>query len=98
MTLYAPFYNSNCSIPNGSASPFGEAQLNDNKLRSSEMARGSRFQKNVPPSTVSPSETEQSVSPKETPATSGVGPLDASAPNILVFPPVPATTSTDGLF
>ena len=29
-----PFYNSNFSIPNGSASPFGEAQLDDTKLRS----------------------------------------------------------------
>ena len=29
--LKAPFYNSNCSKPNGSASPFGEAQLDNTK-------------------------------------------------------------------
>ena len=32
--LEAPFYNSNFSIPNRSASPFGEAQLDCAKLRS----------------------------------------------------------------
>ena len=32
--LEAPFYNSNFSKPNGSASPFGETQLDDTKLRS----------------------------------------------------------------
>ena len=92
------FYNSNCSKPNGSASPFGEAQLNDNKFRSAEMARGSRSRRNVPPSTVGPSEPEQPVSPEGTPATSGVGPSDAPAPDAPVLAPVPATASTDGLF
>ena len=43
------FYKSNCSKPNGSASPFGEAQLNDTELRSAAMAPGSRFHKNAPP-------------------------------------------------
>ena len=32
--LEAPFYNSKCFIPNGSASPFGGAQLDDTKPRS----------------------------------------------------------------
>ena len=36
----APFYNSNCSKPNGSASPFGEAQF-DNAKPCSAMALGS---------------------------------------------------------
>ena len=44
-----PFYNSNCSKPNGSASPFGEAQLDDTKLRSAAMAVGSRAQRNALP-------------------------------------------------
>ena len=93
--LEARFYNSNCSKPNGSASPFGEAQLNDNRLHSTEMARSSRSRRNVPPSTVGPSEPEQ---PVGTPATSGVGLPDAPAPEAPVFTPVPATASTDGLF
>ena len=32
--LETAFYNSNCSKPNGSASPFGEAQFDDTKPRS----------------------------------------------------------------
>ena len=91
-SLEAPFYNSNCYKPNGSASPFGEAQLNNNRLRSTERAQGSRSRRNIPPSTVGPSETEQ---PVETPATSGVRPRDALAPEAPVFTPVPATASTD---
>ena len=77
----APFYNSNCSKPNGSASPFGEAQLDNTRLRSAEMARGSHSRRNVPPSMVSPSEPEQPASPEEeTPAPSDVGLPDAPVP------------------
>ena len=36
--LESLFYNSNCSKPNGLASPFGEAQLDDIKLRSAATA------------------------------------------------------------
>ena len=43
------FYNSNCSKPNGSASPFGEAQLDNTKLRSAAMAPGSCSRRNAPP-------------------------------------------------
>ena len=43
------FYNSNFSIPNGSASPFGEAQLDDTKLRSAAMAPGSSSRRNALP-------------------------------------------------
>ena len=59
------------------------------------MARGSHSQKNVPPSTIGLSESEQ---PVETPATSGVRPPDALVPEPPVFTPVPATASNDGLF
>ena len=62
------------------------------------MARGSRSRRNVPPSTVGANELEQPVSPEGTPATSDVGPLNALAPEALVFTPVPATASTNGLF
>ena len=57
------------------------------------MAQGSRSRRNVPPSTVGPSEPEQPVSPEGTPATSGAGPSDAP-----VLPSVPTTASTNGLF
>ena len=63
-SLKVPYYNSNCSKLNGSTSLFGEAELNDNTLYSAEMAQALHFQKNVPLSTVRPSESEQSVSPK----------------------------------
>ena len=44
-----PFYNSNFSKPNRSASLFGEAQLEDTKLRSAAMAPGSCSCRNAPP-------------------------------------------------
>ena len=69
LTSSSPFYNSNYSKLNGSASLFEEAQLNNNKLYSAEMARGSRSQRNVPLSTIGPSKPEQPVSPKKTPVT-----------------------------
>ena len=59
------------------------------------MAWGPRSQRNLPPSTVGSCKPEQ---PVETPATSGVRPPDAPAPEALVFTPVPAMASTDGLF
>ena len=58
------------------------------------MARGSRPRRNVPPSTVGPSEPDQPVSPEGTPATSGVGSSDAPVPDA----PVPAPAATDELF
>ena len=57
------------------------------------MTRGSRFQKNIPPNMVGPNKPEQPVSPKKTPATSGMGHLDA--PLLLL---VPITVSTNRLF
>ena len=93
LTSRSPFYNSNCSKPNRSASPFGEAQLNDNRLRSTEMTQGLYSQRNVSPSTIGPSKPEH---PVETPATSGLGPPDTPAPEAPVFTPVPALASTDG--
>ena len=91
--LEVPFYNSNCSKPNKSASLFGEAQLNNNRFRSAEMAWGSRSQGNVSLSTVTSSKLEQPASPEETPAASDVGPSNAP-----VFAPVPVMASTEGLF
>ena len=58
------------------------------------MARGLRSQRNIPPSTVVSSKPEQPVSPKRTPATSDMGPLDAPAPDA----PIPALASTNELF
>ena len=58
------------------------------------MSRGSRFGRNIQLSTVVPSEPEQPVSPKGTPAISNVGPPDAPAPDA----PIPTPASTDGLF
>ena len=58
------------------------------------MARSSRSWRNIPPSTIVPSEPEQPVSPEETPATSDVGPPDAPAPDA----PLPAPSSTNELF
>ena len=68
-SLEALFYNFNCSKRNGSASPFGEAQLNNNRLCFIKMARGLHFWRNVLQSTIGPSELKQPVSPKKTPAT-----------------------------
>ena len=67
------------------------------------MARGSHFQKNVPPSIISPSKPKQPAIPKGTPAPSDVGPPDTLAPdalvpNALVHTPFPAPASTDELF
>ena len=68
------------------------------------MARSSRSRRNVPPSTVSPSEPEQPASPEEgTPVPSDMGPPDAPAPNAPApDAPVPAPglapASTDELF
>ena len=68
------------------------------------MAQGLRSRKNVPPSTVSPSEPEQPASPEEgTPITNDMEPSDAPAPNVPApDAPVPAPglapASTDELF
>ena len=80
------------------ASPFEEAQLDNNNLYSAKMARGSRFWRNVPPSTVSPSKPKQPASPEGIPALSNVGPSDAPAPDAPVYTPVPTPASTDELF
>ena len=93
--LKAPFYNSNFSKPNGSANPFEKAQLNNNKLRCTEMAQDSRSWRNVLPNTIGPSKPEH---PVETSAKSSVGSPDAPAPKAPVFTPVLATASTNGLF
>ena len=62
------------------------------------MARGSRSQRNIPPSTISPSKPEQPASPERTPAPSDLGPPDAPAPETPVHAPVPVPASTDELF
>ena len=85
------FYNSNCCKPNRSASPFGKAQLDNNRPYSVDMAQGLHSWQNVPPSTVSPSESEQPASPeKETPTPSHLGPPDAPALDAPVPAPAPA--------
>ena len=50
--------------------------------------------KNLLPSTVGLNEPDQPVSPEGTPATSGIGPSDAPAPDT----PLPAPISTNELF
>ena len=95
----APFTILITSKPNRSASLFGEAQLDNNRLHSAEMAQGSCSRKNVPPSTVSSYEPEQPVSPEETPALSDIWPDENTpAPDAPVHAPVPAPASTDKLF
>ena len=62
------------------------------------MARGSRTRRNVPPSTVSPSEPEQPASPEEgTLAPSDVGPPDAAAPAAPVSAPASARYTEEDL-
>ena len=62
------------------------------------MVQGSRSQRIIPPSTVSPSEPEQPASLKEgTPVSSDVGPPDAPAPAALVLAPAPAQYTKEDL-
>ena len=67
--LESPFYNSNCSKPNGLASPFGEAQLDDTKLRSAAMVPDSRSCRNALPRSAGYGDLDELGDPKErTPA------------------------------
>ena len=62
------------------------------------MAQGSRSRRNIPPSTVSPSEPEQPASLEEgTPVPSDVGPPDAPAPAAPVLAPAPARYTEEDL-
>ena len=62
------------------------------------MARGLRSRRNVALSTVGPSKSKRSISPKEIPATSDIELPDTPTPDALVFAPVSAKTSTNRLF
>ena len=87
--LEARFYNSNCSKPNGSASPFGEAQLDDTKLRS--VATALRFRRNVQRASVGGSNSDAfgDSSEQETPAPSNAGNLVPTTASDRLKPVVP---------
>ena len=81
-SLEAPFYNSKNSKPNGSASPFGDAQLDDTKLHSAAMALCSRW--NVQRVSVGQSDSNAlgDFSKQGTPAPSDAGNLVLTAASV----------------